>query len=45
MAGERHREPIDADGWFAASGLPRDATRVHPTAADGAAVTTGWASS
>jgi len=44
VAGERHPRPIDAEGWFTATGLPRGATRVKVTAADGTAVTTGWAS-
>jgi hypothetical protein len=44
VAGERHARPIDADGWFTATGLPRGATRVKVTAADGTAVTTSWAS-
>jgi hypothetical protein len=44
VAGERHARPIDGDGWFTAAGLPRGATRVVVTAADGTTVTTGWAS-
>ncbi|WP_370971067.1 hypothetical protein [Amycolatopsis sp. cg9] len=44
VAGERHVRPIGAEGWFTAAGLPRGATRVKVTAADGTAVTTGWAS-
>ena len=44
VAGERPPRPIDAEGWFTATGLPRGATRVKVTAADGTAVTTGWAS-
>ncbi|RSD16453.1 hypothetical protein [Amycolatopsis eburnea] len=43
VAGERHVRPIGAEGWFTAAGLPRGATRVKVTAADGTAVTTGWA--
>lgn len=43
-AGERHVRPIDPDGWFTATGLPRAATRVKVTAADGTTVTTGWTS-
>jgi hypothetical protein len=42
-AGETHVRPIDADGWFTATNLPRGATRVKVTAADGTSVTTGWA--
>jgi hypothetical protein len=44
VAGERHVRPIGAEGWITAAGLPRGATRVRVTAADGTAVTTGWAS-
>ncbi|NBH08795.1 hypothetical protein [Amycolatopsis sp. SID8362] len=44
VAGERHVRPIGAEGWFTAAGLPRGATRVQVTAADGTTVTTGWAS-
>ena len=44
VAGERHVRPIGAEGWFTAAGLPRGATRVKVTAADGTTVTTGWAS-
>ncbi|WP_410644059.1 hypothetical protein [Amycolatopsis sp. lyj-346] len=44
VAGERHTRPIGAEGWFTAAGLPRGATRVKVTAADGTTVTTGWAS-
>ncbi|MDX3192853.1 hypothetical protein PV458_30970 [Streptomyces sp. MN03-5084-2B] len=44
VAGERHPRPIDAEGWFTATGLPRGATRLKVTTADGTAVTTGWAS-
>ncbi|MBE1498255.1 hypothetical protein H4696_005355 [Amycolatopsis lexingtonensis] len=44
VAGERYVRPIGAEGWFTAAGLPRGATRVKVTAADGTAVTTGWAS-
>lgn len=44
VAGERHTCPIDEEGWFTATGLPRGATRVRVTAADGTAVTTSWAS-
>jgi hypothetical protein len=43
-AGERHVRPIAPDGWFTATGLPRGATRVRVTAADGTTVTTGWTS-
>ncbi|WP_103336308.1 hypothetical protein [Amycolatopsis sp. CA-126428] len=43
-AGERHTSPIGAEGWFAATGLARGATRVTVTATDGTTVTTGWAS-
>ncbi|MFJ7218753.1 hypothetical protein [Amycolatopsis sp. NPDC098790] len=43
-AGERHVRPIDPDGWFTATGLPRGPTRVKVTAPDGTTVTTGWAS-
>jgi hypothetical protein len=44
VAGERHVRPIGDEGWFTAAGLPRGATRVTVTAADGTTVTTGWAS-
>ncbi|WP_206791237.1 hypothetical protein [Amycolatopsis sp. MtRt-6] len=44
VAGERHTRPIGPEGWFTATGLPRGATRVTVTAADGTTVTTGWAS-
>lgn len=38
----RHTVPIDTDGWFALTGLPRGATRMHLNATDGGLVTTGW---
>ncbi|MEV4056036.1 hypothetical protein AB0J55_32920 [Amycolatopsis sp. NPDC049688] len=44
VAGERHVRPIGEEGWFTAADLPRGATRVSVTAADGTTVTTGWAS-
>lgn len=44
VSGGRHTCPIDEEGWFTANGLPRGATRVRVTAADGTAVTTSWAS-
>ncbi|WP_410635331.1 hypothetical protein [Amycolatopsis sp. cmx-4-83] len=44
VAGETHTRPIGPEGWFTAAGLPRGATRVSVTAADGTTVTTGWAS-
>ncbi|MCR6487569.1 hypothetical protein M8542_32555 [Amycolatopsis sp. OK19-0408] len=44
VAGERIVRPIDAEGWFTATGLPSGPTRVKVTAADGTAVTTGWTS-
>lgn len=44
VAGESHPRPIDAEGWFTASGLPGGPTRVKVTAADGTTVTTGWTS-
>lgn len=44
VAGARHVRPIDPEGWFTVAGLPRGATRVKVTAADGTTVTTGWTS-
>ncbi|WP_158847755.1 hypothetical protein [Saccharothrix deserti] len=44
VAGERHAVPIDEEGWFVATGLPRGATRVRVTAVDGTAVVTRWTS-
>ncbi|MFD1149624.1 hypothetical protein [Saccharothrix hoggarensis] len=44
VAGERRAAPIDEEGWFVASGLPRGATRVRVTAVDGTAVVTRWTS-
>lgn len=44
VGGERHVCPIDEEGWFTVSGLPRGATRVRVTGPDGRPVTTGWAS-
>lgn len=43
VAGERRAVPIDDEGWFVATGLPRGATRVRVTADDGRDITTGWA--
>ncbi|WIV58126.1 hypothetical protein [Amycolatopsis nalaikhensis] len=43
VSGEHHTRPIDDDGWFTATGLPRGATRVRLTTPDGTVVTTGWA--
>jgi hypothetical protein len=44
VAGERHAVPIDEEGWFVVTGLPRGATRVRVTAVDGTAVVTRWTS-
>ena len=40
---EPRTAPIDESGWFRVEDLPAEAAlRVHVTAADGRAVTTGW---
>ncbi|ONI87804.1 hypothetical protein ALI22I_21140 [Saccharothrix sp. ALI-22-I] len=44
VAGQRHAVPIDEEGWFVVTGLPRGATRVRVTAVDGTAVVTRWTS-
>lgn len=40
VAGERHTAPVE-DGWFAATGLPRGATRVRVSSTRGPVIT-GW---